>query len=100
MNTMDLQVEGISCGSCVKRVTQALLPLPGVSGVDVDLPSGRVRVSGELVQGGDLLIAALTDLGYPAKLTSDASIAAASSQPNAVGCHSGSTAGCGCRQQT
>jgi len=98
MNTMDLQVEGMSCGSCVKRVTQALLPLPGVSGVDVDLPSGRVRVSGELVQGGDLLIGALTDMGYPAKLTSDDSIAAGSSQPIVVGCHSGSTGGCGCRR--
>lgn len=46
MNTIDLQVEGMSCGSCVKHVTQALQPLPGVSGVAVDLPSGRVKVSG------------------------------------------------------
>ena len=98
MKTMDLQVEGMSCGSCVKRVTQALFPLPGVSGVDVDLPSGRVRVSGEQVQDGDLLIGTLTGVGYPVKLTSDASIGAASSQPKAVGCHSGSTGGCGCHR--
>jgi len=51
MNIVDLQVEGMRCGSCVKHVTQALQPLPGVSRVEVDLPSGRVRVSGELVQG-------------------------------------------------
>ena len=51
MNIVDLQVEGMSCGSCVKHVTQALLPLPGVSGVEVDLQSGRVKVSGELAQG-------------------------------------------------
>jgi hypothetical protein len=30
MKTIDLQVEGMSCGSCVKHVTQALQPLPGV----------------------------------------------------------------------
>lgn len=29
MSTIDLQVEGMSCGSCVKHVTQALQPLPG-----------------------------------------------------------------------
>lgn len=51
MKTIDLQVEGMSCGSCVKHVTHALQPLPGVSGVEVDLQSGHVRVSGELAQG-------------------------------------------------
>ena len=48
---------------------QALLPLPGVRGVDVELSTGRTRVSGELVQGGNLLIGALTGAGCPAKLT-------------------------------
>ena len=98
MNTMVLQVEGMSCGSCGKRVTQALLPLPGVSGVDVDLPSGRVQVSGELAHGGERLIGALTGAGYPAKLASDAATAAAPSRAKASGCHSGSTGGCGCRR--
>ena len=69
MKTMDFQAEGRRCGSCVKRVTQALLPLPGVRGVDVELSTGRTRVSGELVQGGNLLIGALTGAGCPAKLT-------------------------------
>ena len=75
MNTIHLQVEGMSCGSCVKHVTQALQPLPGVSGVEVDLQSGQVRVSGDLPQGSDPLVSALTAAGYPAKLaTSAASI--------------------------
>ena len=77
MNTIDLQVEGMSCGACVKHVTQALQLLPGVSGVEVDLQSGRVRVSGELAQGGDPLVMALTGAGYPAKLATDASTSAA-----------------------
>ena len=97
MSTIDLQVDGMSCGSCVKHVTQALQPLPGVRGVEVDLPSGRVRVSGELAQGSAPLLMALTDAGYPAKLAADASIPAATSQPKASGCHSGGTGGCGCR---
>lgn len=75
MNIIHLQVEGMSCGSCVKHVTEALQPLPGVSGVEVDLQSGQVRVSGDLPQGSDPLVSALTSAGYPAKLfTSAASI--------------------------
>ena len=97
MNTIDLQVEGMSCGSCVKHVTQALQSLPGVGGVEVDLASARVRVSGELAQGSDSLVTALTGAGYPAKLASDASTSSATSSPKASGCHSGGTGGCGCR---
>ncbi|ABM39793.1 heavy-metal-associated domain-containing protein [Polaromonas naphthalenivorans] len=97
MNTIDLQVEGMSCGSCVKHVTQALQSLPGVGGVEVDLASGRVRVSGELAPGGDSLMTALTAAGYPAKLATDALTSSPASPPKASGCHSGSTGGCGCR---
>lgn len=97
MGTIDLQVDDMSCGSCVKRVTQALQPLPGVSGVEVDLASGRVRVSGELVRGGDPLVAALTGAGYPARLVTDPPVSGAASRPKAAGCHGAGTGGCGCR---
>ena len=59
MSTLHFEVQGMSCGGCVKNVTAALTRLPGVSTVDVDLP-----------QGGDPLVLALTAAGYPAKLTS------------------------------
>lgn len=81
MNSIDLQVEGMSCGSCVKHVSEALRPLPGVSGVHVDLQAGRVRVSGEA--DSERLIAALQDAGYPARL---AMSAAAPTAPKAGGC--------------
>ena len=96
MNTIDLQVEGMRCGGCVKHVTQALQPLPGVSGVEVDLQSGRVRVSGELAQGGDPLVVALAGAGYPAKLAAVASFSAETLNPKASGCGSGGAGGCGC----
>lgn len=68
MNTIDLEVQGMSCGSCVNHVTRALQPIPGVTDVAVDLKSGHVRVTGAL--GGDpqRLVSALGDAGYPAKL--------------------------------
>jgi copper chaperone CopZ len=70
MTTIDLEVQGKSCGGCVKSVTAALTQLPGVSTVNVDLQAGHVTVNGDLPQGGDSLALALTQAGYPAKLTS------------------------------
>jgi copper chaperone len=72
MNTIDLEVEGMSCGSCVKHVTEALQPLTGVSAVAVDLQAGHVRVNGEFPQGSAALVAALAAAGYPAKLATSA----------------------------
>ena len=70
MSTIHLEVQGMSCGGCVKSVTAALTQLPGVSTVDVDLHAGHVTVNGDLPQGGDPLVLALTAAGYPAKLVS------------------------------
>ena len=70
MSTIHLEVQGMSCGGCVKSVTAALMRLPGVSAVDVDLPAGHVTVNGDLPQGGDPLVLTLAAAGYPAKLTS------------------------------
>lgn len=70
MSTLHLEVQGMSCGGCVKNVTTALTRLPGVSTVDVDLQAGHVTVNGDFPHGGDPLVLALTAAGYPAKLTS------------------------------
>lgn len=37
-------VSGMTCGSCVKHVTQALQKLPGVEKVSVDLKSGIASI--------------------------------------------------------
>lgn len=69
MSTVVLEVQGMSCNSCVATVLRALKPFAGVDAVAVDLPSGRVRVSGDLDpsvaarQFGDALAAA----GYPTR---------------------------------
>ncbi|WP_288486380.1 heavy metal-associated domain-containing protein [uncultured Acidovorax sp.] len=72
MNTIDLEVKGMSCDSCVKHVTQALHTQSGVQQVDVNLQSGHVKVSGDLPADAQPLIAALDAAGYPAKLTTSA----------------------------
>lgn len=72
MNSTELHVEGMSCGSCVKHVNTALQPIEGVDGVTVDLASGRVTVSGDVE--GDVLVLALTEAGYPARLVTEDSL--------------------------
>lgn len=66
MNTIELNVQGMSCGSCVKHIKEALTPLAGVEAVEVDLPAGRVRVSG--TPDLAMLLTTLDAAGYPAQL--------------------------------
>jgi len=40
---LEIRVKGMSCGHCAAAVSRALQSLPGVSQVEVDLASGRVR---------------------------------------------------------
>lgn len=87
MNSIQLQVQGMTCGACVRHVTQALNTVTGVDAVEVDLQSGRVCVDGDAENAA--LIAALDEAGYPAQLADQNTPAAAPK----TGCGSG----CGCR---
>ena len=40
-----LSVRGMTCGNCVKHVDKAVRSVRGVSGVQIDLASGRVLVT-------------------------------------------------------
>lgn len=88
MGSIELKVEGMSCGSCVKHVTQALTPLAGVEAVAVDLANGRVRVTGAALSGA--LLAALDAAGYPAQLLA----ATTATAGNTAGGGSGSSCCC------
>lgn len=81
MNTIDLEVQGMSCGSCVNHVTRALKPISGVTDVAVDLESGHVRVSGSFDDGAEPLISALANAGYAAKITVATASASSSNGP-------------------
>ncbi len=93
MSTLELNVEGMTCGLCVKHVKKALEAVPGVAHVEVDLASGRAHVDGDLQAGGALLIAALAKEDYKATIATDA----ASTQPvKSGGCHSNPSSKGGC----
>lgn len=95
MSTLELNVEGMTCGSCVKHVKKALKAVPGVTHVEVNLASGRALVDGDLQAGGGSLIAALAKEDYKATIATDT----ASPQPiKSGGCHSSpaNKGGCCC----
>jgi len=71
MDTIDLQVGGMTCGSCVASVTRILQRISGATGVTVDLATGRAQVnaSGESSSRPGLtseLVTALETAGYAA----------------------------------
>ena len=67
MSEINLSVSGMTCGSCVKHVTNALKPLDGVEDVAVDLVAGKVKITRAMNKSDDL-IAALIEDGYQAQL--------------------------------
>ena len=92
MPQINLNVQGMTCGSCVKHVTKALESLSGVESVHVDLQSGRVQVARTSNQSDDL-IHALDEEGYPSSLDLDEQSAAPSQKKGGGGCGGG---GCSC----
>ena len=69
VSDLSLDLEGLSCASCVGRVEKALLEVPGVLSAEVNLASERaeVRYLTGAARGADF-IAASTAAGYPARL--------------------------------
>jgi copper chaperone len=57
-----LLIEGMSCGHCVKHVTEALTELNGVTNVKVDLASKSALVEGDASDAD--IKAAVEDAGY------------------------------------
>lgn len=61
-----IKVEGMSCGHCVKHVTNALSELDNVSNVEVSLDTATAVFESPSVISDDLIKAALDDAGYEA----------------------------------
>jgi len=57
-------VSGMSCDHCVHAVSTEVGALTGVTDVDVDLGSGRVRVTSDRPLADDAVRAAVEEAGY------------------------------------
>lgn len=64
---IELQVEGMSCGGCVRSVTNLVQGVDPEAKVDVDLATKKVRVD----TGADAasITSVLVDAGYPARVS-------------------------------
>ena len=68
LQTVALNIEGMSCASCVGRVEKALKSVDGVSEAQVNLATERATVSFAAPANTDLLIQKVKDRGYTATL--------------------------------
>lgn len=57
-------VTGMTCEHCVRAVTTEVAKLPGVTDVDVDLSTGRVRVTSDQTIDAASVEAAVEEAGY------------------------------------
>ncbi|MBX3087787.1 MAG: heavy-metal-associated domain-containing protein [Cryobacterium sp.] len=64
MTTQTFTVTGMTCQHCVNSVTEEISQLEGVSGVDIDLASGSVKVTGDRELELDSVRAAVEEAGY------------------------------------
>jgi copper ion binding protein len=64
MSESSYTVNGMTCGHCVSSVTEEVGRISGVSGVAVDLPTGRLTITSTApVALGDVR-AAVAEAGY------------------------------------
>lgn len=90
METMNLTISGMTCGSCVKHVEKVISSIEGVQSVSVDLAAGTAKVDGTFPNGVAPILAALEEDGYRAQVgTSETGKAKSGS------CGSGSSCCCG-----
>jgi copper chaperone len=64
VSTRSIAVTGMTCDHCASAVRAEISKLPGVTGVDVDVAAGTVRVIGEPLPGDAPLREAVEEAGY------------------------------------
>ncbi len=65
--TTTFSVDGMTCGNCVKHVTEELTAIPGVTDVQVDLVTGGsspVTVTSDAPLTPEAIAAAVDEAGY------------------------------------
>jgi Cu+-exporting ATPase len=78
---INLDVEGMTCASCVARVEKALLKVDGVTGASVNLATESARIKANRGISLEALINAVEKAGYRATLQhADSSVAVADKQ--------------------
>ena len=70
MQTLDLTIEGMSCGNCVSHVRKALEGVPGVEVQNVSIGSAQLHVKDDTdTSVVATVIDAIDDAGYRAEVS-------------------------------
>lgn len=64
MSTAAYTVQGMTCSHCVASVTEEVSEIAGVTGVAVDLDSGRVEITSDTPVDEAAVRAAVDEAGY------------------------------------
>jgi len=67
MSEFTLRIDNMHCGSCIRRVSQALASTQGLQVQEVRLGAARLTTD-EALPPVDLAVAALAKAGFPARL--------------------------------
>ena len=71
-----LEISGMTCGHCVRAVSDALTKLPGVKVDNVEIGSARVELDPEIAST-DVLMDAIRLAGYEVRATNGVPVAGA-----------------------
>ena len=63
-STATFTVSGMTCEHCVASVSDEVLEIAGVTGVDVDLPTGRLTITSDQPLPEDAVASAVDEAGY------------------------------------
>jgi copper chaperone CopZ len=64
VETRYIVVDGMTCDHCANAVQGELLKLAGVTGIDVDVSAGRVKITATQLPGDAEMRAAVEEAGY------------------------------------
>lgn len=64
MSTTIYTVQGMTCAHCVASVTEEVGQVPGVAGLEVDLPTGLLSLTGDGPIDPAAVRAAVEEAGY------------------------------------
>ncbi|CCG02580.1 heavy-metal-associated domain-containing protein [Blastococcus saxobsidens] len=64
MSSTEYTVRGMTCGHCAGSVTAEITKIPGVTGVQVDVATGRVSVESDQPISADAVAEAVDETGY------------------------------------
>jgi copper chaperone CopZ len=64
VSTSTYTVVGMTCAHCVNAVTEEVSAVPGVTAVQVDLPTGALTVAGDTPVDEAAVRAAVEEAGY------------------------------------